>query len=121
METEMILTQADLERIENLGYDRRQFCLPPEEADGFWQLRNENSPLGMKCFFLSDEGECTIYEDRPEGCRIYPLILNLDTSEEMIDEDCREKEWFREQTYHRSQIISINSLVNTLMLENENN
>jgi len=120
LETEMILTQEDLERIENLGYDRNDFCLQPNEADGFWQLQNVSSPLGDKCYFLSDEGECTIYNDRPEGCRLYPLILNLDTNEEMIDEECRENDWFRKQTYHKSQIISINSLVSTLLLENEN-
>ena len=121
LETEMILTQEDLSRIENLGYDRKEFCLPQEEADGFWQLRNVSSPFGDKCYFLSDEGECTIYDSRPEGCSLYPLILNLDTNEEMIDEDCREKEWFGKQTYYQSQIISINSLVSRLMLENSSN
>ena len=120
LETEMILTKADLERIESQGYEREEFCLSPEETDGFWQLRNVSSPLGHKCYFLSNEGECTIYDFRPEGCSLYPLILNLNTNEEMIDEDCREKDWFRKQTYYQSQIISINSLVSTLLLENEN-
>lgn len=119
LETEMILTEKDLEQIEKLGFDRSEFCLPPEDTDGFWQLRNIQSPLGLKCYFLSDEGECTIYDNRPEGCRLYPLILNIDTGEEMIDEDCREKDWYREQKYHKSQIISINALVNTLLLEQE--
>jgi Fe-S-cluster containining protein len=116
----MILTQDDLTRIEALGYDRSEFLLPTEETEGFLQLRNVSSPFGDKCYFLSEEGECTIYNDRPRGCALYPLILNLDTNEEMIDEDCREREWFREQTYHQSQIISINELVSRLMLENSN-
>lgn len=119
LETEMLLTQEDLERIESHGHKREEFCLPPEKADGFWQLRNIESPIGKKCYFLEDNGRCGIYEYRPDGCKLYPLILNLETNEEMIDEDCREKEWFRQQTYHKSQIIGINALVNTLLLENQ--
>ncbi|MFX1513448.1 MAG: YkgJ family cysteine cluster protein [Promethearchaeota archaeon] len=29
---------------------------------------------GKPCVFLSKEGECTIYEDRPLTCRLYPLL-----------------------------------------------
>lgn len=118
IETEMILTNQDVEQIEQNTLDtREEFLLPLEQSEGFLQLRNIPSPLGMKCYFLSDEGKCTIYEFRPAGCQLYPLILNMDTDEAMIDYDCREQDWFREQVYLPLQVLNIKSLVNTLLLE----
>ena len=52
LETEMILTQEDLLRIEAAGHKREDFILPLEESDNFLQLRNVESPLGKKCYFL---------------------------------------------------------------------
>ncbi len=114
LETEMLLTTEDLERIESHGYKREEFCLDPKKANGFWQLRN----IDGKCFFLDEKGRCKIYQIRPLGCRLYPLILTLDTNEVIVDEDCREQEWFKKQTYTKSQVISVHSLVSTLLLEN---
>jgi hypothetical protein len=37
----------------------------------------------------------------------------------MIDYDCREQDWFRKQTFLELQVLSVHSLVNTLLLENE--
>ncbi len=114
LDTEMLLTTSDLERIEKAGFDRNEFCLDPKQTGGFWQLRNING----RCFFLDEKGRCSIYRIRPLGCRLYPLILALDTNEVIIDEDCREKEWFKEQEYTKDQVISVHSLVSTLLLEN---
>ncbi len=114
LNTEMLLSSEDLERIEAKGFNREEFCLDPKQADGFWQLRNVDG----RCFFLNKEGQCTIYYDRPMGCRLYPLILTLDTNEVIIDDDCREMEWFGKQTYQRDQVISVQSLVSRLLLEN---
>ena len=120
LETEMILTDTEVDIIEQKsGISRGEFLLKPEDTDGFLQLRNVDSVLGRKCYFLSDKGKCTIYKFAPQGCRMYPLILNLETDETMIDVDCRERPWFAEQNYMQGQIISIKQLVNTLLLENE--
>ncbi|MHA2252206.1 MAG: YkgJ family cysteine cluster protein [Candidatus Kariarchaeaceae archaeon] len=119
LDTEMLLSRDDLERIEKAGHKREDFTLPTDEADGFYQLRNIASPIGNKCYFLSDKGKCSIYPIAPKGCKLYPLILNLETNETMIDYDCREQNWFRKQTFIESQIISVHALVNTLLLENE--
>ncbi len=67
LETEMPLTEEDIRRIEALGYRRGQFAV---QRDGVWRLRNLNG----KCFFLGDDGLCQIYEHRPMGCRLYPVI-----------------------------------------------
>lgn len=120
LETEMILTDAEVEKIEkNTGKPREEFLLKPEDADGFLQLRNVESDLGKKCFFLTDKGKCSIYKFAPQGCRMYPLILNLETDETMIDIDCRERPWFAKQKYLQGQIITVKQLVSTLLLENE--
>jgi len=63
--TEMILLPSDIERIERHGY--RGFY---EFRDGFYRLRNVDG----RCVFLRS-GRCSIYEIRPLGCRVYPLII----------------------------------------------
>jgi len=119
-ETEMLLTQNDVKNIEQHGFKSDEFLLSKDDSDGFLQLKNKDSKLGTVCFFLNDNGKCGIYEYRPEGCRLYPLIINLDTNEEMIDEDCREKIWFTKQKYSKNQVTQINNLVIQLFLENDN-
>lgn len=115
LETEMLLSNEDITRIEKLGYKVEEFCLDPKAANGFYQLQNVDG----RCFFLSEIGKCTIYADRPMGCRFYPLILAIDTNEVLVDEDCRETEWFERQIYSEEQIIEVHSLVKTLLIEQE--
>lgn len=114
IETEMILTDDDLNRIENLGYDKNEFCLDPKETDGYWQLRNKKSILGNTCYFLSNQGKCTIYENRPQGCQIYPLIYDFEFEKPVIDEDCREAVYFNKQKYSQSQLITLEKLISNL-------
>lgn len=77
---EMILTEEDVARLRRMrpGVDFYE-----EADDGFLQLRTRDGPpaRGAKaapgasprpCVFLSDEGACTVHDDRPEGCRLYP-------------------------------------------------
>jgi uncharacterized protein len=115
-ETEMMLTHEDLDRIEAAGYDRKEFILGGRPTkEGFWQLKNVDG----KCFFLSPGGKCTIYKIRPRGCRLYPLIKTLDTNEIVIDDDCREQEWFENQYYQQEQVDDVHQLVSTLLVEAE--
>ena len=80
LETEMILTESDVKRLESLGYDRKEFS---EFRDGFLRIKN----IDGKCYFLKD-GKCSIYEHRPLGCRAYPVIYDLDKGECVLDEYC---------------------------------
>ena len=59
-----------------------------------------NNPVTEACVFLdtvSDDpkapGLCSIYENRPIGCRTYPLILNAD-DEAFLDTLCPHREDF---------------------------
>ncbi len=120
LNTEMLLTEEDVKRIETYtDYKRSEFLLPLEETRGFYQLRNVPSPIGRKCFFLTNKGKCSIYKFAPEGCKLYPLVMNLDTKEVMVDYECREYDWFREQTYKPEQVEHVFKLVKTLIDENE--
>jgi uncharacterized protein len=80
IETEMPLTEDDIERIKKLGYKRTDFTV---EAEGETRLRN----LAKSCFFLKDH-KCRIYESRPEGCRIYPLVYDVDFHKFVFDTVC---------------------------------
>ncbi|RLI82312.1 YkgJ family cysteine cluster protein [Archaeoglobales archaeon] len=78
-ETEMPLTAGDIERIKALGFDEDDFSVVVE---GVRRLRNVKGA----CYFLKDN-KCTIYENRPIGCRIYPLVLDED-GKVVVDEVC---------------------------------
>lgn len=123
LETEMILTEADIISIEKLGYFKNSFLIPLTGSDGYYQLKNIESKIGIKCYFLTDKGKCKLYrgnnDSRPQGCRIYPLIIDLNENSIVIDIDCRETEWFKEQKYLKSQTKSVTTLVGTLLDENE--
>ena len=81
-ETEMMLTGKDVERLEKLGFKREEFCV----RDGnFLKLCNINGV----CFFLDPEkGLCTVYENRPEGCRLYPIVFDLLRRKCVLDKTC---------------------------------
>ena len=79
----MTLTRDDVERIEALGYDRKDFLV--RVMAGFCELRNVDG----KCFFYDPVTKmCRIYENRPEGCRYYPIIYDMRKRKCIIDADC---------------------------------
>ena len=79
LNTEMLLTNSDVERIEGLGF--RDFYL---EKDGFLVMKNING----RCFFLCEDGRCRIYRDRPEGCRAYPFVFDMNEGKVVRDSEC---------------------------------
>lgn len=79
MNTRMTLTEADVERLRSTG--ARRFSR--RNRDGIPQLVNRNG----HCVFLVD-GRCSVYDHRPEGCRLYPLILDLDLDDVVRDDFC---------------------------------
>ena len=86
-DTQMPLTEDDIARLEKLGHARARFVT--WSADGTAQLATVEPAEGMPgrpCFFLKDN-LCSVYADRPQGCRIYPLVLN-EHGRLMRDEDC---------------------------------
>ncbi len=85
LETEMELTGSDIKRLEKKGY--KGFF---RETETVRTLMNRKG----KCFFLGDDDLCSIYRIRPEGCRVYPLMMDLETYEGTLDELCPHAEEF---------------------------
>lgn len=77
----MPLTEADIARIEALGHRRDDFSRLDDEMVP--QLRNDAG----HCVFLV-AGKCSIYEHRPEGCRLYPLVWDRDAGRVVRDDFC---------------------------------
>ncbi|TET32960.1 MAG: YkgJ family cysteine cluster protein [Candidatus Heimdallarchaeota archaeon] len=80
-DTKMMLSLDDIEKIEKLEYKKNDFCFLDE--DGYFKLCNING----NCFFLVDN-KCQIYADRPQGCKFYPIIFDLDLNKASLDNDC---------------------------------
>ena len=82
-ETEMTLSREDAQRIESLGYRKEDFLV--RVMAGFCELRNVDG----HCYFYDPESkECRIYENRPEGCRYYPIIYDARKRKCILDKDC---------------------------------
>jgi len=83
--TEMLLSKEDIERLERVGFSREDFTVTCE--DGLMRLRN----VGEWCYFYDpEEKKCQVYEDRPLGCLLYPVIYSIEEGA-IVDELCPEK------------------------------
>ncbi len=81
MGTEMILLPSDISVIKSLGYSVNEFAI---YWGGYWRLRNVDG----HCYFYDPvSGTCKIYEYRPLGCRIYPVIY-VEGVGPAVDRDC---------------------------------
>ena len=73
-ETEMLLCNEDIERLERRGYKPEYFVR--FDREDYAVLRNQN---GVCVFFDSEKRNCKEHGNRPLGCRIYPVMLDEDT------------------------------------------
>src|SRR3990170_8554234 len=88
-DTEMELSSEDIERLEKMGYCRRDFCFLD---GGVVRLKNVEGA----CYFYSrDEKKCKVYEGRPLGCFLYPVVY-LVGGGVIIDELCPKGETISE-------------------------
>lgn len=83
-DTEMMLCEADLRRLERAGHARDGFSLVDE--DGVRRLRNKD---GYCHFYDVDAKRCSEYARRPLGCVLYPVNMSSD-GEVVLDELCPE-------------------------------
>ena len=71
--TEMLLSKEDVEKLESAGFSREDFTSIGK--DGLMRLRN----VREWCYFYNSvEKKCQVYEDRPLGCLLYPVIYSID-------------------------------------------
>ena len=64
----MPLSLEDIKRLQNNGHQTGDFMV---NRHGERRLRNVDG----QCYFLDKDG-CTVYEHRPRGCRLYPLVMD---------------------------------------------
>lgn len=93
MGTQMVLAPSDVERLRGRGLEGFYVMRGP-----FLYLRN----VGGRCVFLDKRTRrCKVYEYRPLGCRVYPLVFDeargalIDTLCPLSDELGRRKDELR--------------------------
>ena len=96
LETEMPLLEKDVELIKKLGFDYDYFVV---NKDGWLQLKNYDG----RCVF-SNDGKCSIYEDRPEGCESYPIVYDEDNNCAALDEYCPYRDEFKISEIDRAML-----------------
>ena len=97
IETMMPLLDSDIKRIIKLGYKLDDFAVRTEDG---WRLKN----ISGRCFFLS-KNDCRIYPQRPEGCRLYPLIYDENLEKPIIDPLCPHGNEFEVRKDHIKRLM----------------
>ena len=69
--TEMLLSNADIKRLERLGHDEQNFVR--YDRFGFARLKNRHR---LCVFYDGEKCRCQVYRHRPLGFRIYPVIYS---------------------------------------------
>jgi Fe-S-cluster containining protein len=77
----MELSREDIERLEKMGYRLEEFAVTDNSTA---RLRNVD---GYCIFYSRDDKKCRIYEKRPMGCRLYPVVY-LANEGAIVDELC---------------------------------
>ena len=99
IETNMLLSYQDIETIEKIGYTKDFFVI---EKKGWLQLKN----LHGRCVFHNGN-TCTIYDHRPEGCRLYPIVYDKTNRRTIIDDECPQRHCFSFSKTRASQLITL--------------
>jgi uncharacterized protein len=73
-ETEMLLSKKDIKRLEKKGFSQNHFA--NYDKQGYAELKNRD---GYCIFYNLKNHRCSVYVDRPAGCRVYPVILDEET------------------------------------------
>jgi Fe-S-cluster containining protein len=106
IETNMILTKKDIETIQQLGYALDFFVL---EENSWLQLKNNQG----RCVFHNGT-VCTIYDKRPKGCQLYPIVYDKDHQKAILDSDCPEQHCFK---LAKEKSIELHRLIRVLEKE----
>ena len=81
----MLLSKKDIKRLEKKGFSQNQFVNYYKQ--GYAQLKNRE---GYCIFYDIKNRCCSVYMDRPAGCRVYPVILDEDIGI-ILDDICQSR------------------------------
>jgi Fe-S-cluster containining protein len=82
----MLVSGADIRLLEKSGYAKERFV--QLNMEGFAQLRNRN---GYCVFYADADHRCRVYNVRPLGCRIYPVIYSEEEGV-VVDDLCPQRD-----------------------------
>ena len=107
--TEMLLSNADVERLKKAGYDVRKFVR--YDRQGFAKLKNRH---GLCVFYDPENCLCRIYTSRPLGCRVYPVIYS-EREGVIVDELCPMKNTISKMELKRrgKQVIKLLQMIDS--------
>lgn len=97
--TNMVLTIQDIQTIETLGHESRSFIT---RRNGWLRLRNNKG----RCVFHNGT-ICTIYDHRPEGCVLYPVVYDIYHRCAIYDSECPQKQCFPLSTTKEQRLQSL--------------
>jgi len=108
MDTKMPLSNSDITRIKELGFHEDSFII---ERNGTPHLKNQSD----RCVF-HDGKRCTIYNYRPEGCRLYPAVFDENKRKVILHLYCPHHRKFQLKPHTSRGVIN---LIRKLDLEKE--
>ena len=109
VETNMVLTNHDIDTIQKLGYEYQFFVTKHNE---WLQLKNTHG----HCVFYNGT-ECGIYPYRPKGCTLYPIVYDKTKNRAMLDNECPQRHCFSLSSLKQQEL---KNLINTLEKERRN-
>jgi Fe-S-cluster containining protein len=81
----MLLSKKDIKRLVDKGYRQNQFVR--YDKSGYGVLKNRE---GYCVFYDQVKRRCSVYVDRPSGCRVYPVIVD-DEKGVVLDTICESR------------------------------
>jgi Fe-S-cluster containining protein len=87
----MLLSKKDIKRLMDRGYSQKQFLR--YDKQGYATLKNRD---GYCIFYDLQNRRCSEYENRPSGCRVYPVIVDEDVGI-ILDTICESRNTISEQ------------------------
>lgn len=105
----MLLLNNDIQKIEKKGYKRNYFV---RKHKGWLKLKNKDG----RCVFHNGK-ICLIYDSRPKGCNLYPLIFNKEYKNAVVDEECPYENSFR---FDKKNVNQLYRLVTQIISERKN-
>jgi Fe-S-cluster containining protein len=99
----MVLSNRDIKKIKKKGVVKSFYV---EDTDGWLRLRNEYG----RCVF-HDGRKCTIYQDRPQGCALYPVVYDADAHMAILDLDCPQRHTFPLTKHTKRHLFALVSVL----------
>jgi Fe-S-cluster containining protein len=90
----MLLSKKDIKRLEDRGYSQNQFV--NFDTRGYATLKNRD---GYCIFYDLTKRQCSEYENRPSGCRGYPVIVDEEKGI-VLDTICESRSTISDQEKH---------------------